>query len=158
MDKSWQYTDRDHVIDTRSIVAHMADMQAEQWNEQADEVRPMYRWPEDRRAEYRAYEDILAEVRQQSGDAELTDNRGTVLIREDRFTWWIKEETEDTYGGDLYAVKEINGQPEVLTWSEVTDRFPFDHIDWEAAADEQRSHYGELTFGEHVYLFPVEWS
>ena len=157
MDRSWQFTDHDKIIDSRNILSHMDDMEAEHWDESTEAAKPMYLWPADRREEYRAYEDMLAEIREQSGDKDLSVNGDAViLIREDQFTWWIRQEVEDTYGGDLYAAKKPFGEPERLTWSEIMDRFPFDHIDWEAAAEDQRAHYGELTFGKHTYLFATE--
>jgi hypothetical protein len=87
-------------------------------------------WKSDRQDELDALRALAEE-----GEAECSDwAHGETLIREDCFAEYAKQFADDIGAIDRNA------------------KWPLNHIDWDAAADELRGDYTELTFDGETYL------
>lgn len=77
----------------------------------------------------------LLQALAQEGESAVSDwPHGAALIRDSYFEEYAKEYADDVIGG-------VRGAP-----------WPFNHIDWEAAADEMRIDYTEIDFDGVAYL------
>lgn len=109
------------IIDTRDLIARMADIEAELEDEDLDED------------ERTALAEELAEIRA-AEDAGIPDwPYGAALIREDYFTEYAQELAED-----------IGAISRDATW-------PSSYIDWEAAAEALKQDYTTVELAGFTY-------
>lgn len=159
MDHTWTIR-HSEVIDSRTICTAMDDLENEHMaqDEEGDWVAvPVEDWPADRRAEYREYARIIADIKGNSGREITADGDGVVLISADFFTEYVKDECGDLYGNNLYAITRPYGQPELISRSDLSEYLPqLDHVDWQSYADSQRRFYVEIDIDGITYLYEVE--
>lgn len=120
------------IIDTRHIVERIEELDAVLDDNLSDMT-------DDEKEEYRLLSQIIDEVRNSANES---PENGVTLIHESYFVDYIKEYADGT-GIMMSTPKDENGS---IAW-------PFNHIDWEAAADDMRASYQELDYIGVTYLF-----
>ena len=159
MDHTWTIR-HSEVIDSRTICTAMNDLENEHMAQdgEGDWVAvPVEDWPADRRAEYREYARIIADIKGNSGREITADGDGVVLISAGFFTEYVKDECGDLHGNNLYAITRPYGQPELISQSDLSEYLPqLDHVDWQSYADSQRRFYVEIDIDGITYLYEVE--
>jgi hypothetical protein len=117
----------DDIIDSRDVIARIEHLEGlAEYDE--DEELISSGLDEDEAAELESLRDLASQ-----GEVDREWRHGVTLIRETYFTDYVKEFAEDT-GAVSDCVK-----------------WPFNHIDWEAAADELKSDYDTYEFGDVTY-------
>ena len=148
-------TNTDDLIDSRDVIARIEDLENTLQTAHEDETNEgatnldFEEWLLMVRAdssaahchEYNGEVEELQELRQLAQDGEDSPdwNYGETLIREDYFTKYIEDLIDDCYE----MPKQMN-----------SGEWPYRHmtIDYEAAADEAKADYFEVTFFGVVYL------
>lgn len=120
-----EITNNEDIIDSRDIIERIEELE-QMWDD------PDYLRSEDEHREYKA---LIALAQEGENDAEDWEY-GATLVRESYFVEYAKQLAEDL---DIHAVPG-HGQ----LW-------PFNHIDWEAAADDLATDYAELKFDGVTY-------
>jgi hypothetical protein len=121
------------IIDTRELHDYLAELeerqqaaaQADQTRHEDEELAPLNEDEQLDLAELQAMRDGIEDWQ-----------FGETLIPEDEFIDYVRQLAED--------VGDIN--------SEQSSRWPYNHIDWPAAADDLREDYTEYTYGGVTYL------
>ena len=84
------------------------------------------------------------------GEANVTDwQHGETLIREDYFTEYAREFAHDV--GMFYVPVDNHWGIERERKRDLSQEWPFRHIDWEAAAEELKQDYTEVEFKGATY-------
>lgn len=160
MDQTWTIR-HSEVIDSRTICTAMDDLENEHMaqDEEGDWVAvPVEDWPADRRAEYREYARIIADIKANSTSRDVSANGDCVmLVSAGYFTEYVKDECGELFGNDLYAVTRPYGQPELISRSDLSEYLPqLDHVDWQSYADSQRQFYAEIVIDGITYFYGAE--
>jgi hypothetical protein len=113
---SIEITNDKDVIDTRNIVERIEDLKEDEDRSSDDD------------AELNRLRTLLVELAEHFGDAEVFG--GIALVHDDYFTEYAREYAADS---------DILGGKENWDW-------PYNHIDWDAAADELRQDYSAIDF------------
>lgn len=127
-----EITSSDDYIDSRDVIARIAYLESEL--EPHDDPEDDTELDAD---EVEAYREELSKLKELAAEGEgYADwNYGAQLIKDEVFEDYAREYAEDVHGS---AVSEA-------AW-------PFDNIDWEAAADALRVDYSEIEFDGATYL------
>lgn len=129
----------DDVIDSRDVIARIEELESERddYEHDDDGNRTGLDWSADYPEGAEELRDLLAlaEEAESSPDWQY----GETLIAEDHFTTYIEELIDDCY--------ELPKEMKSGEW-------PWRHmsIDYEAAANEAKADYNEVTFGGRTYL------
>ena len=122
--------ERDDLEDAVTILKDEAkdcdpDEKEECDNNITDAIEALEEWDEEHKEEL----DELYAMRDQISEW----RHGEALIAEEDFAEYAEELADDLYG--------------------VEDRWPFNHIDWDAAADELQSDYSSIEYQGTTYLY-----
>lgn len=137
----------DDVIDTRTIVARIEEIESEQITGEGDEIPPA-EWPDDIRDEHR----VLLELAEEIGEIACRD--GVTLVRDSHFAEHIQDEFLEI--GPEYHEQDPNVRWHSLipvSREELFSRDPFKFIDWDAVAEDHWSNYSQVEFLGTTYLY-----
>lgn len=128
------------VIDSRDIIERVDELEAgiaedDATSEDADSTSPVY--GEDEREELRTLKALVVEAEGESSDWV----HGEALIRDSYFTEYAQQLAED-----LGLTNDNSNQMGTRT-----NRWPFTHIDWDAAAEELQEDYSSVNFDNVIY-------
>lgn len=122
---SVEVTEYDDIIDSRDVIARIADLESERDDVMSDGEHDLIRaFEQDHGAELDALRHLAAEGADYCEDWDF----GVALIRDSYF-----QEYAEQLADDIGAIRSD------ATW-------PLNHIDWEAATRELKYDYSELTF------------
>lgn len=134
----------DDVIDGRMILDRIDEIELGHIDDEA-EFRPDTMSCEDS-----VEHGVLCELRNGIGERHCRD--GVTLIRESYFRDHIKQEYEDA-GSEYYEYNPNTCRHELVPWSDLMQRLPFSHIDWEAVAQAEQYGYLSLEFKGTTYYY-----
>lgn len=119
-------TNSENIIDSRDVIERLGELETELEYLREGEMEV----DEDVQEEYdmlRAFAD--------EGEMNCEDwDHGEMLIHESYFTEYAEELAQDLYGADI-----------------VDAVWPYNHIDWDEAAEALKQDYSELDFGGQTY-------
>lgn len=127
----------DERIDSRDLIGRMEELQARRDDE--DQIDPL---DEDEAAELVILEKVNAQ-----GEGFSDWAYGATLIHEDHFADYVKETAVELREGGNQCERcgKAHKGVDLSEW-------PYSHIDWDAAADDERFSYSEIDFDGTTYL------
>jgi hypothetical protein len=135
------------VISGRKILDRMEELESEHWDPDTDETIPRERWDVDANNEWVILSDLVEEIGEQAC------RNGVTLIRESYFRDYVKDEYREI-GGEYYEAERPYGYAYVrIPSEELYRRSPFNHIDWDAVAEDERSGYSIVEYNDVTYYY-----
>lgn len=137
------------VIDTRQVLDRLEEL-SEQYANDEGEITDTLTWIPDDREEWSDLNRLIEEVR---NDSHESVENGVTLIRETYFTDYIKDFYADGGGRELHEFDEKTHGYKRIPWDELMSRAPFNCIDWEGVAEEEKEGYSEFDYDGTTYYY-----
>lgn len=144
-------TPYDDIIDTRKIIERIEEIESE-YDDGEGETHGIGIWAPLDREEWVTLTDLLSEI----GEDACRD--GVTLIRESYFKDYVREGYGEI-GPELHEYRSKSGRATWdmeyvrVEWDELMSRPPFNCIDWEAVAEDERSDYSIVEFLGTTYYY-----
>lgn len=139
-------------IDSREIASRIdwltCDHLDDEWG-----VLPESGWKDsDEYTEYVGLRDLMRELSDSLPNRCDPAQDCIMLIKSSEWRDYVIEWTADTWGANWFERDSRTFEERRLSWDDITSREPFNCIDWDMYAQEQRTNHSEITIDGTDYV------